>query len=130
MNEKGEEKKYELEALTNALFRAVNEFNNALEGYKENDGKLQEDYSGNQVWNLAVQTIQKYNLSLDTIIEALPPIYRPIAKVMKKMPVDQVIDIVSDIAKEYAKDENGNYRSLEETLMRVAGKRFFRRIFK
>jgi hypothetical protein len=63
------------------------------------------------------------------LFEALPSTYKPIAKVMMRMPVNQVIDIASDIAKEYAKDENGNYRSLEETLMRIAGKRFFKKIF-
>jgi len=119
-----------MEKFIYALFNSINEFKTSLERYEVNDGKIQEKYSTDQVWNLAVETIQKYNISLDSLIESVPPTYKPLVKAAMKMPVDQVIDIVSDIAKEYAKDENGNYRSLEETLMRVAGKRFFRRIFK
>jgi hypothetical protein len=129
VSEENEERKAQWERLTYALFKALNEFNNAMDNYKENNGKSQEEYVGNDLWNLVAKTIQKYNFSLDGIVEALPSTYKPIAKVMMRMPVNQVIDIASDIAKEYAKDENGNYRSLEETLMRIAGKRFFKKIF-
>jgi hypothetical protein len=129
VSEENEERKAQWERLTYALFKALNEFNNAMDNYKENNGKSQEEYVGNDLWNLVAKTIQKYNFSLDGIVEALPSTYKPIAKVMMRMPVNQLIDIASNISKDYEKDENVNYRSLEETLMRIAGKRFFKKIF-
>ncbi|RLI98885.1 MAG: hypothetical protein DRP00_00795 [Candidatus Aenigmatarchaeota archaeon] len=120
------------EALTYALFKSLNEFKNALEAYEA--GKVEETLEEGVLWNQISGTlsevVSKYNLSPDSFIDLLfPPQYKPLAKVIKKMRIDQVIDLVAEVAKEYAKDEDGNYRSLEETLTRVAGRRMLRKIF-
>mgnify|MGYP007084796600 CR=1 FL=1 len=133
MQENKEKKKEnDLEALTYALFRCLNEFKNALNEY-ENNPNPEENFPQNELWNnisgTMMEVTSKYDISFDSLINTLPPEYRPLAKVVKRMRVDQVIDIVSDIAKEYVREEDGSYRSLEETLTRVMGKQLLKKVF-
>lgn len=121
-----------LEALTYALFRGFNEFKNALSEY-ENNPNQKENFLQDEIWNgiggTVAEVTSKYNLSFDSLIDILPLEYRPLARVIGKMRADQVFDIASDIAKEYVREEDGSYRSFEETVTRVMGKRILRKIF-
>ncbi|MFH7882635.1 MAG: hypothetical protein QW140_02875 [Candidatus Aenigmatarchaeota archaeon] len=116
--------------LAYALYKGLQSFNQGLEEYENKKEILDKNFLLKEISITLNQAILKYNISFDTILDSIfPKEYQPILRVVKNMRIDQLIDIVSEITKEYAKDEDGKYKSLDETLVRVTGKTFLRKIF-
>lgn len=121
----------DLDRLAYALYKGLQSFTQGLEEYENKKEDLSKDFLLKEMSITLNQAIIKYNISLDNILDSIfPKEYEPILRIVKKMRVDELIDIVSEVAKEYAKDENRNYRSLDETLAMVAGKIFLKKIFR
>ncbi len=122
--------KESLDRLAYALYKGLSSFNQALEEYENKKESLDKDFLLREVSISLNNAMVKYNVSFDTILDLFfPEEYKPILKIVKKIRVDQLMDIVSEVVKEYAKDEEGNYKSLDETLTKVAGKIFLKKIF-
>ncbi len=119
-----------MDRLAYALYKGLNSFTQGLEEYESRKESLDKNVLLKKISMSLNEAMVKYNISLNNILDLFfPEEYKPILRMAKKMRVDQLIDIVCEIAKEYAKDENGNYKSLEEVLVKFAGKNFLKKVF-
>jgi len=124
----------DLQPLLYAFLRGYKEFASAMNEYEQGnvvpvtEENLQESLH-NGMATLVEELTGKYDLSLDAFIDLVPSKYKPLARVIKKMPFDQVVDIAADIIKEYGKDEEtGKYKSLEHVVTKSLGKRAIRNV--
>jgi retron-type reverse transcriptase len=114
-------KENELNPLLYALFKAVKEFRVGLKEYEQKKPELGKGEVLDSFKQLVSEIASNYDLS--SIDELLPAKYRPLYRVIKREKFDQVVDLASGVIKEYAKDERGEYKSLEETLLKVVFKK-------
>jgi len=112
--------------LVYALYRASEEFKDALEEY-DKAADIQPEMV-NALTGDVSQLLSNYKLSIDGLTEFLPLKYRMLLNVAKQMRFDQVVDIAASVLKEYGRTNEGNYKSFGETVDGLLVKMFLKNL--